>query len=503
MPAKYFFGFIISFIGGVGLESVLHFGYPLGVLFLFLGVTLLLLRSVRSGSGNSFLVSLLFIALALGVFRADAVKMKQDPHVLDKFLKHTVTFYGIVTKEPDVREEYTNIVLEPRSVFDGTATTSIETSTKILVRVPMYPVFHYGDEGRFTGKLAVPQNFSSAESVKDFDYKTYLAKDNIFYQLYFPRTEIVTQGNGNIIFEKLFTFKESFLKNITHRIPEPEASLAGGILLGAKQSLGEELLQKFRETGVAHIVVLSGYNIAVVAAGLSSALYFLPFTARIIASVIGVVLFAMMVGGGATVVRATIMVLVVLILRAVGRENDALRGLVLAGGIMVSVSPMILLYDISFQLSFMATLALVVLAPRMEKYFSFISQRVMREIFITTLATQIFVLPLILYYMGSISLVGLMANIFILPVVPVAMLAVALVAVFAFVPILGSMLAALSYGVLWYMIFAVETFSRLPFAQITGVKFSLTLLVVGYLTMGVFLARDYFSRSRRISSLLR
>ena len=487
MRSEYFFGFILSFIAGVGFESLFNFGYPLGVLFLFLGATLLLLRNVKSVDKKSFLVSLMLVACALGVFRVDVQKMKQGVHTLDMFLQKTVMVQGVVSKEPDVREEYTNIVLEVQNVFYNNATTSSKNQAHILVRMPLYPDFEYGDVITISGKLIVPKNFSAQGDAKEFDYRSYLARSDIFYQMYFPKVYEVTQEQGNIVLQKLFLVKEKLLHNITRMIPEPEAALGGGILLGAKQSLGDELLQKFRETGVAHIVVLSGYNIAIVATALSSVLYFLPFTARIIVSVMGVVLFAVMVGGGATVVRATIMVLVVLIVRWMGREHDVLRALVLAGGLMILVNPMILLHDVSFQLSFVATLALVVLVPLIEKYFLFVSNKVLREILVTTVATQIFVLPLILYYMGSISLIGVIANIFILPVVPFAMLVVALVSVFGSVALLGSFLAAVSYGVLWYMIFTVEMFSRLPFAQVSDVAFPLWALVVMYVVMTILI----------------
>lgn len=502
MRSEYFFGFILSFIVGVGFESLFNFGYPIGVLLFFLAVIVLLLRGVRSGDAKSFLVSLLLIGAALGVFRVDVSAMKQSSHPIDLFLGKMVTVHGVVVEEPDIREGYTNIVLDPETVFYNGVDNTIPVSDRILVRVPSYPKHRYGNELAISGKITSPKNFPASNGVRSFDYKSYLAKDNVFYQMYFPKVEVVTQEKGNKVLEVLFSIKKKLLDNIVRTIPEPEAALGGGVLLGAKQSLGDDLLQKFRETGVAHIVVLSGYNIAIVATALSSFLFFLPFRVRLFASVLGVVLFALMVGGGATVVRATIMVLVVIIARAAGRESDALRALVLAGGIMVLVNPMILFHDISFQLSFMATLALVILVPLIEKYFLFVSQKVLREILVTTIATQIFVLPLILYYMGSISLVGIIANIFILPVVPLAMLAVALLAVFGPIPFLGSLLAALSYGVLWYVISVVEIFSRLPFAQITNFMFPLWALVLGYLIIGGILIRNYFSISRNTSSLL-
>ena len=500
MRPEYFFSFSISFIVGIALESFFNFGYSFGILCAFLAIIIFLVQGNGARGAGSCIVSLVLLGCALGVLRVDFSMSKQNAHLLDKFLGSTVRVSGIIKNEPDVREEYTNIVLglaEPRlgreinSVLYGENQVVLEKTSNILVRVPVYPVLRYGDEVTVDGKITVPKNFTADDGKKDFDYQAYLAKDDIYYQMYFPKVTLIAHGKGNIILEKLFALKSLLMGNIVRMIPEPEASLAGGITLGIKQSLGEELLQKFRDTGVAHIVVLSGYNIAVIAGIISRLVLFMPFTLRLGASAIGVVLFAMMVGGGATVVRATLMALIVIVARVLGREGDALRALVFAGGLMVFANPMILLHDVSFQLSFSATLALVTLVPVIEKYFSFISHRVLREIMVTTFATQIFVLPLILYHMGSVSLIGLVSNIFILPVVPFAMLAVTLVASFAWVPFIGSVLALCAYLMLAYIVLAVEFFARIPFASLHNISFPLGALALAYALLGFYIAKNF------------
>lgn len=486
MNTKYFFGFIISFIVGVALESILNFGYAFAILCAMSSLFVFLIVRTRSYFKNVLLVSLILFGCALGILRVDVSQMNTSAHTLDGFTERVVTIEGIIIDEPDVRETYTNIVLDVNRISNV-----LYKNSYVLVRVPTYPEFRYGDEVSVVGKVITPKNFEAEGQVRAFDYRAYLAKDNIHYQMYFPKVSVVSHGKGSVILEKLSNIKSSLIKNISQSIPEPEASLASGITLGAKQSLGEELLQKFRETGVAHIVVLSGYNIAVVAGIISRLVIFMPFSIRLVMSALGIVLFAVMVGGGATVVRATIMALIIILARVLGREGDALRALALAGCIMVFMNPMILLNDVSFQLSFSATLAIVVFVPVIEKYFIFISNHVLREIIATTFATQIFVMPLILYHMGTVSLVGFISNIFILPVVPLAMLAVALVAVFAWVPFVGSVLAVFAYAVLVYIITAVEIFAKAPFASLEGILFPLWMLFVAYMFLGLYIIKNF------------
>lgn len=480
MSPRYFFGVIASFTLGVLLGDVIPWGYPLALLFVVVAVGCSLVGGVSSSRRHRFFISLVLVIAAGGVMRISASSYLADTHTLDYLAGERIELWGVVVTEPDAREEYTNLVLEAYALSRGTARYRLDTPVRVLVRVTPYPIFRYGDEITASGEIAIPKNIPRAEGGRMFNYRAFLAKDNIFYQMFFPSVELLAHGQGNIVYEKLFALKESFVRAVVQRIPEPEASLGNGILLGAKQSLGPELLRRFREAGVAHIVVLSGYNIAIIAGGVAYATRFLPFAARIAVSALAVVLFSIMVGGGATVIRAAIMILVVIGARAVGREASAVRALALAGGIMVAQNPLILLHDISFQLSFMATLALVVLAPILERYFLFIRHTIAREIVVATVAAQIFVLPLILYYMGNISLVGVIANLLIVPVIPVAMLAVSMVAFLGSVPIVGSILSFSAYAILAYIISIASLFSQLPFATLSNVPFPLSALIVSY-----------------------
>jgi competence protein ComEC len=307
MLSRYFFSFIISFIIGVALEQVFGLGVSFSVLCAVLSFIVLFVSGTSARQKNVLLVSFVFAGLAVGAFRIDFFQMKQNAHSLDLYVGHAVEIQGIILSEPDVRDMYTNIVLEVRDVLYHGTHDVLENPTSILVRVPSYPEFQYGDVVTMVGKVTLPKNIPPKNGLAPFDYRAYLAKDEIFYQMYFPKVSVVAKHQGNFVREKLFALKVLLSKNIAERIPEPEASLGAGILLGAKQSLGDTLLQKFRETGVAHIVVLSGYNIAVVAGIISRMSTFMPFAVRLGASAFGIVLFAMMVGGGATVVRATVM----------------------------------------------------------------------------------------------------------------------------------------------------------------------------------------------------
>ncbi len=484
MASKYFFSLIISFAFGVVWESIFNFGYSLPMLFLFLaGIIFLLFK--RKSRECCFIMVAILAGFSFGVLRINFSLLNNSAHSLDTFIGKMVRVEGVVIEEPDTREGYTNIIIETQSIHREDVRFKVQDlkSTQdsfLLVRVPTYPVLNYGDQLILVGKLTSPKNFENKNGGRSFDYRVYLAKDDIYYEMYFPRIVVNNYDTGNVVRTELFELKRLLVKNIVKMIPEPEASLGAGIILGVKQSLGDDLMQKFRETGLAHIIVLSGYNIIIIVTIIGWMVTRLSFTARLITTVISIILFAIMVGGGATVLRATLMALTVIFTRILGRENDGLRVLLFVAGIMVFINPMIILYDVSFQLSFMATLAIVTIVPLLNYYFFDCIQGKIREVFVITIATQIFVAPVLLYHMGSISIIAIVTNIFVLPIIPITMFFVALVAFLGSIPILSSLVALFAQIALMYILYIVEVGSRFPWASIHTETAGIFSLAISY-----------------------
>ena len=206
-------------------------------------------------------------------------------------------------------------------------------------------------------------------------------------------------------------------------MPEPASGLLEGILLGNKDALGEKWYEIFIIAGLVHIVVLSGYNLSIIADMLARLLSRAPKKVALIVGAVGIISFALMVGAEATVIRAAIMALVVIVGRALKRPHALMRALVLACGIMVLHNPLILASDPSFALSFLATFGLVTFGTLLESKLFFIPTFAgLRGIAAATLATQIFVLPALIFYTGRLSVVALLTNMLALPLIPSAML---------------------------------------------------------------------------------
>lgn len=409
------------------------------------------------------LVSCFLIVISLVLLRGHIIF--QEPNI-PKYPGEKISVIGTIISEPDIRETSTRLIVDiDRIEFND---RKIYTNEKTIIIVPPYPSYEIGEKIKSTGKFKIPENFENDKGIK-FDYINFLAKDKIYSLSYYSKIKKLDTEQNKHPTRWIFKVKQKFLENIQKIIPSPESELLGGVLLGTKRSLGKELEDKFRVTGLIHIVVLSGYNITIIADAIFRFFGFLPKLFSTILGVSSIIIFAIMVGSGATVVRATTMTLLAILARISGRTYNVNRALFLAAALMVWHNPMILLHDPSFQLSFLATLGLINLSPFVKKILFFIPQKFeLREISTATLSTQASVLPLLMKMTGELSIVAPIVNILTLQIIPITML-------FGFIAGLGTFISekiGLAFGFipylfLKYILFIVNLFSSFEFATIT------------------------------------
>lgn len=327
---------------------------------------------------------------------------------------------AIVVAEPDVRDRETRLVVDAYHV--GSGADSFAVSGKIQVRVPRFSDYRYGDDLLLRGTLLDPPEFDA------FSYKRYLLRQGIYAIMYSPRVDVVGRDQGNRLLAALYEFKQRLQLSLVRYLPEPQAGLAQGILLGVKAVMTESLTDDLTRTGLTHIVVVSGYNLTVVA-GLLQRLTEkrLRRSLSLLLALAGVIAFTLMTGASVPVVRAAIMVGMAMLARAVGRESDAFTSLLFTAAILIGFHPMTL-WDVSFQLSFLATAGLVLLAPPMEGALARLPAGI-GAILAATLAAQIMTLPVIALNFERISLVSPLANVLVQPAIPLMMVTGALTAV--------------------------------------------------------------------------
>src|SRR3989344_2739065 len=482
MRDRVFYAICFGFVLGVLLRSFLYVNIFLLGLLTLLAFFLFLFLIFISKNKWGVIFTVFILAFSFCIFRFHVVDIPA-PYFFERQVGEMVSLSGIIVDEPDIRENNQKLTIETRIE---------DEKTKILATVNFDENFKYGDEVNFFGKLSKPENFITDQG-KYFDYVNFLRKDGIIYVMSYVDIEIISRRNGNKLKSVLFQIKDTFLNKISSVISQPESLLMGGLILGERSSFDSEMRQKFIDTGTIHIVALSGYNVMIVAQWIMKMFAFLPRNFGFGAGIIGILLFVVMAGGQSTAVRAGVMASLALFARATGRDYDAARALLLAGVIMILLNPFLLRYDVSFQLSFIATVAIIFLAPRLGKYFLWVTPKFgLRDVATVTFSAYIFVLPFILYKMGNLSLVALPAHVLILPFIPITM-------IFGFLTglagIISSFLAVpigyISYFFLHYELSVVDFFARLSFASFSIPNFPFFLMILIY----IYFIYRLFSRS--------
>ncbi|MFA6476238.1 MAG: ComEC/Rec2 family competence protein [Candidatus Paceibacterota bacterium] len=450
---------VFGFIGGITFSSFINWALPWVGLFLLLALTFLILFFLFARQKFFLALAIIFVGVILGLIRFNFDQKIET--ALPDCSSSARPCLAVIVADPDRRDASTRLVIELlRNATSSEPEVVFRKSSRVLAIVDNFTNYSYGDKVELVGKIERPQNFLTDQNTV-FDYQNYLLVRGIEQTVYQPKLKIISRSNGSAVKTSLYSLKNNFLANLRRALPEPSASLAGGLILGDKGGLGKKTEDEFRKAGVSHIIVLSGYNITIVA---ESVLYFFAWLTPAFSwllSIGSIFLFVLMTGGEAAAVRSAVMGAIALIARRYGRTYDAGVALIVAGFLMVLWNPRLLAFDLGFQLSFLATLGLIYLSPVVEFFINKITGLVrsrisgslekrlltspapepvrnatssepevvfrtgfwsgLKELICTTTGAQLAVYPWLLYKMGNASLIGFIANIFILPPIPIAM----------------------------------------------------------------------------------
>ncbi len=482
---------VTGFASGIFLRSLFFTSWT-PIIFAVMLAALLSAAAFYRPRAVYTLSALFCVFVALGMMRATIADTPLQQAFVDEVGKR-VSYDGVVVADPDVRDANQRVQIR---VSKGDA------STVMLAVAPRYPSAMVGDKVFVSGTLEVPEAFAD-DGGRTFRYDKYLQRDGVRFILSFAYIRVQSHAPWYSLPAALAKVKHTFIDGIRATLPEPHASLAGGIVIGGKSGLGNELKEQFMRSGLIHMVVLSGHNVMVVATWVIAFFAFLfarieliakrrvPRLASIVLGVVALILFVGIAGFSTTAIRAMLMALIALYARATGRTYAAGRALLVVVFLMLLWNPLFLVFDPGFGLSVVATAGLIWLAPIVE-HFLRIKNVFLREVVVTTIAAQVAVLPLLLYFTGTLSLVSLPANLLVMPFVPLAM-GLSYLAGFAgmlfssIAPILGIVIAFPAYVANSYLAWVAETAAALPFAAFALPLFPFWLVLIAYAAL-IFIA---------------
>jgi len=484
--AFYVAGFFIFGVLLASLSLKLSFSIILiaavliAVLFLFIGY---FFKSYEAKLHKWYWLAGLSLFIIIGAFYYfwwDAYQIKKASIVFDK----EIIFQGLVIKNPE-RGNQQKLTVALQSLYSG----------NILVKIQTYPSFDYGDIINFEGMIKRPE---------PAEYADYLAKEGIFGITSFPKTELIAKNQGSVIKSSLFKLKEKIIVNFQKTLPAEKSVFLAGITLGERAEFSKEFKEAMSKSGTTHLVALSGYNITIIVLAVFGLFnWFLSRRLTFILTTLVIFGFVLMAGAEASVVRAAIMGFIALLAKQIGRIHSVRNAIVLAAFFMILINPKVLYFDVGFQLSFLALLGIVYLAPAIRKFFRFSEESgflFWRDNFFTTFSAQLGVAPLLILNFGQFSLSSLLANVLILSAIPLTMSLGFILTGLGFL----SDYLALFFGwfitlFLSYEIFVIKFFGKLNFLQI---HFSNPVLVIVYYLILIGFIFFVISRSRQKTTQL-
>lgn len=437
------FYFACAWLLGIYLASLIHLpvwsmGVAIGICLAISVVWQKLPHDQPPRARTIQIGSLCFLVLFLGLWRYELARPTLIPGPLAAYNDgERVTLQGIVVNEPVARDRSANLQVRVTRIKSNDPWVSMPG--QVLVQVPSYTSYRYGDELELYGKLQTPRDSDG------FSYRTYLARKGIHSLLSYPRITLLSRNRGNPLLALLYALKRRTQSVIAAILPEPEAALLTGILLGSDEGIPRSLMEGFRATGTAHIIAISGFNIALISATLVKVFScLLPRYTALVCAIGVIACYAILVGAEPPVVRAAIMGGLAALALIAGRQSHALTSLFTAAWWMTIWQPF-LLWDVSFQLSFAASLGLIVYAEKLQRAVEvvlgrFIPMEITLKLtqwlngtLLATLAAMITTLPLLVYHFQQFSLLSLVANLLILPVQPMIVYLGSTAAVFGLV----------------------------------------------------------------------
>jgi len=352
--------------------------------------------------------------------------------------------------------------------------TQVFSLEGIKIKVSREPALHYGDQVEIIGKVE----------------QALTKKGQRELWLNYPQVNLLAPVATKGWVESIFLFRQKIILFFRRLLPEPAVSLALGVLLGVKSALPDDFYQDLLRTGMLHVVVASGANVILVASFAFPLLNrFFNRRKALLLTLPVIWFYVFLCGAEPPLLRAAIMTTFSFGGTFFGRQKESWRGLVLAAVLLALFTPEVV-FDLGFQLSFASSAGIIFLKNRLESFFSWLpTLGSFKDDLLTTLAAQIFTVPLLLISFGQFSPFSFLANATLLWLIsPMMLLGMILIVIGFFLPFLAPPFSWLVFLPAQFFVKGVSFWSQvLPF-------FSFSLPWWMLIIYGVILATMIFKR---------
>lgn len=411
---------IVFFLGSTGVLSGIFLTniFYKNIQFLLLFLIILSIQILFFYKTFWRYVSIFLFAFCMGV-GLSFIRLHSIETTMNTFQKHTQYFWketriqGVLSKKNSENSKWVGYILREVSI-DAHA---LPEKTGILVMFTDAHNKKLDDIVVFTGQLRLPTSNST------FDYQTYLLLDDVYATTTISSSTKIATKKSFWIVRFIRSVREKFLQTIEDIYPEQSAKLLSGLLIGERADLSTQTKTHFNNTGLTHIIAVSGFNITIILIFLSFLFRPFPSIIKLLLAFMSVGFFTFLVGPQISVLRASVFGILSYGILLSGRRMRSFALLVAIAIGFVVMDPLILNYDVSFHLSFLAVFWLLFFGNRFNAIFSFLPGWFgLRESLAMCFAAMVFTLPIIVVNFWLLSIIAPIANIVVVPLIPLIML---------------------------------------------------------------------------------
>ncbi len=425
----------------------------------------------------------LIIISSLATYRSYNIFNGKQKNLVEKFLEKKLLKLETIVQ---IKSEISNSNFKTTFIGEDEDYKYKVTSSEILD-------ITFGDCLKVSGNISRPEIKKSGETLYNFPYTEYLAKDNIYLMYKVVSSEKISECPTLSHYEKVKLFflnqKINITKIFLQKYDQPYAGLVAGVLIAGKGLMNPETLEIFKKVSLSHVIVLSGSNVSIIIFNIKyifdSIFIIVKIRENLLSEIIrkfliliSITSFVLLTGGGAPIYRAFFSSFCALVIFK--KDTDQFYALTIVVLIMTIINPFGSIYDPSFHLTCCATYGLILFSKYFNQliiysWMNFIPNFI-REIISVTLATQVFVFPYIIFMSGSFSTVFLLSNILVLPLIPFIML-------FGFLslfPIIGGLCILVNNLILKTIFYLVKVMSEIPGGYIVFDKKLSLVILLGY-----------------------
>lgn len=410
------------------------------------------------------------------------ITQKQLTQQKNHFSNHNAIYAkGIIATDLQVKPKSYKTVLNIQQVYDSLQTAIPSTGNLLLYIEKDSSLLHLeiGDEILIRlhyNEIKAPKN------IAEFDYQSYLKHQSIYHQQYLAKHQfIITQKKAGCHLKRLGFHISQYIRNILKsHIPKTENfALADGILLGNDDLIDRNLYDTFAQTGILHILSVSGLHVGIVYLLLQLLLSFIhnkskkTKVVKFLIILICIWMFTLITGASTACVRAAI--LFTLIHSGTLQKEHVNSINLLAGAALIQVLYNAnVIYDIGFQLSYLAMLGLFIFYKPIYAalYFKSYALDKVWQLWSASIAAQLLTLPLSIYYFGNFPTYFLIANLYAIPLSFVILWSCILLIPFSYIPILGIYWGKFISIQIAIFIYLSQWIAAFPFGKINQIYLS-------------------------------